>query len=134
MKYTIDYPSAPSEFEVQAFLYWELKRMGFNVRGEVHGRHDGKRLRFDLVIFCGKRNPVRIIEVKKHTKRFIKAEGIRNQKMARDLTDQVRRYEKSGVPVDVIGAMREAEAYIEKVRAGGPRYFDRVEEEVPAEA
>ena len=56
-------PKYPSEFEMQADLYFALKRLGYEVRGEVPSRFEGKRCIFDLVIFRGEHAAI-IIEVK----------------------------------------------------------------------
>ncbi len=56
-------PSRPSEFEMQADLYLALKRAGYEVRGEVPSRFEGKKCIFDLVIYRGEHAAI-IIEVK----------------------------------------------------------------------
>lgn len=71
----ITYPSAYSEFEIQASIYCALIAVGLDVRGEVKC----KPCRFDLVVYKNK-EAVCIIEVKKwrkkteptKTKQFIK--------------------------------------------------------------
>jgi hypothetical protein len=56
-------PSRPTEFEMQAELYFHLKRLGLDVRGEVWASHDKEGSFFDLVVFRGEHGAV-IIEVK----------------------------------------------------------------------
>ncbi len=64
----IKYPLKPSDFEVQAELYWFLKNKGFNVRGEITVKGNRKKnirgARFDLVIFATNKLPLAIIEAK----------------------------------------------------------------------
>jgi hypothetical protein len=100
----IRYPRKPSEFEVQAFLYCELRRLGFDARGEVSTR-DGD-CRFDIVVFSGRR-AVRIIEVKGEQKAF------------RSL--QIRQYENYRVKVVSICGMDEARALLVRAAAATPR-------------
>lgn len=98
----IRYPAGPTEFEVQAFLLIELRRLGLHVRGCVpaHGSGDV----FDLVIYDADLKPVRIVEVKKQ--------------WGKPQKRQIRRYERYGVPVDVICGMGSAEKYVHEVAAG----------------
>jgi hypothetical protein len=95
--------SRPSEFEIQAFLYQQLRDMGYLVRGEVTTKKG--RARFDLVIFSpGKRFPLRIIEVKK--------------RHSRGTGNQVNRYySEFGVPVDLVGGMDSAREYLHTIPA-----------------
>ena len=63
MIYTIYYPIKEkkiSEFEVQSDLYQELKKLGFNVKGEVKAKYS----RLDIVVFDNLNNARIIIEVK----------------------------------------------------------------------
>ena len=91
-----------TEFEVQAYLYWELLKIGYTVRGEV-GVHKGKA-RFDLAIYnpSDLRYPIRIVEVKKRR-------GKAAQQSHRYYTD-------FGIPVDVIGGMKSAERYLAAIQ------------------
>lgn len=100
----IEYPDKPSEFEIQAYVYWKLKEAGHDVRGCV----GTKTLTdvFDIVFFDDGR-PKRIIEVKKHAK------SSRARRLARGNTrDQVERYKEFGIPVDLITGMEAAIKYV----------------------
>ena len=88
-----------SEFEIQAFIYYELKKLEIVVRGEMPS-YCGDCI-FDLIIYKDS-VPIRIIEVKKHL--FSGAQ--------KKTKSQVNRYSKFGVPVDIICSMDEAEEYI----------------------
>lgn len=103
----------PSEFEIQSFLYEGLKQLGYTVRGEV-GTRCGTCV-FDLVVVIEDR-PARIIEVKKE-----RAHGdkITKRRTGRARAAQVSRYASFGVTVDTVCAMREAKAYLEKIKAHG---------------
>lgn len=101
----IRYPGRPSEFEVQAFLYTELRRLGFDARGEVTTR-DGE-FRFDIVVFVGSgqsRKPARIIEVKDRSKSYRSA--------------QIENYKAYGVTVISVCGMEQAKALIKKAGVG----------------
>lgn len=106
----LKYPQHRSEFEVQAFLFFELKALGFDIRGEVKAK--GIRgARFDLVIFDGKgekiskRKPLRIIEVKARRKQG----GVKAKK-------QAQRYSDYGPPVDLVRGPLQARKYVEKMK------------------
>jgi hypothetical protein len=104
----LHYRTGLSEFEVQAFLYVSLRRMGYDVRGEVmgHVRH----ARFNLVVYQpeGRRRlAVRIIEVKR-CPRAMKS-GTRCHQQAEGY------YDRYGVPVDVVGGMKEAREYLNRI-------------------
>lgn len=98
------YRPRPSEFEIQAYLYCELRRLGYDVRGEVATK-DGDS-RFDLVVFS-KQRPVRIIEVKSCHKRC----------RAKQL-DQYRTY---GIKVLAVCGMKEAQELIQRASGAGAR-------------
>ena len=101
-KTPIIYPNEFSEFEVQAYLYSKLKRMGFDVRGEVSAPSVlGESSRFDIVIFKKKRAD-KILEVKRNRK-----ESIHKQQV---------KYNKFGVKVNFIMGMEDAEKYIKNIR------------------
>jgi hypothetical protein len=105
VKREIRYPSLPSEFEVQAFLYTELRCLGYDARGEVTTR-DGE-FRFDIVIFTGaghSRRPVRIIEVKDRTKSYRRK--------------QIEAYGTYGVIVISVCGMDQARALLNRAKAG----------------
>jgi hypothetical protein len=97
----------PTEFEIQAFLYSELKLRGYYVRGEVTFAGCSERL--DLVIYGDEqgdscRVPVRIIEVKR-------AMGFDGGE-SKCIDQATRYYERFGVPVDVVGGMHAARMYL----------------------
>jgi hypothetical protein len=101
---------APTEFEIQSYLFWQMRSLGLCVRGEMRSKCD--RCIFDRVISAGER-PVRIIEVKKHkpmgtTRRDRRARG-------RAVRAQVERYSEFGIPVDLVTSMREAKDYVAKL-------------------
>jgi hypothetical protein len=85
----INQPVKRSEFEMQAELYFCLKKLGFDVRGEVPSLFDGERSFFDLVIFRGHYGAV-IIEVKNND-----ANALRNGKKTR----QNRKYKAYDLPI-----------------------------------
>lgn len=66
----IEYPAKPSEFDIQAELWRQLRSQGFDVRGEVsaHCKDYGRihRTNLDLVVFNSNREACLIIEVKDH--------------------------------------------------------------------
>ena len=94
-----------SEFEVQAYLYNELQKLGYVVRGEVRWFDPETRIhcRFDLVIYDGDA-PYWIIEVKPH------APGKR--KMNLEDTRQGRRYRLFGIPVTFIYGISDATDFL----------------------
>lgn len=101
------YPGDASEFEVQSFLFWSLKQLGYDVRGEVRSKFG----RFDLVIYDSNRDPTRIIEVKKWTHEALRT----SKKRCRDIPRQrlqIIRYERAGVPVDLVAGMKNARKYV----------------------
>lgn len=115
---------APTEFEVQALLWNELRRLGRNVRGEVKVRFPGGKLprypsgkpklaycRFDLAEFDGGRL-VGIIEVKAAPMTHKSAAGWNG-------TRQGARYGMFGVPVLIVYGQQQAEALIADLEAGG---------------
>ena len=94
--------AAPTEFEVQAWLYSILKQYGFDVRGEVCFKGQDFQCRFDLVMF-DQEKPVRIIEVK--------ASQIKHKKTLEE-TRQGRRYRMFGVPVTFIYGIHDAGEFV----------------------
>ena len=100
-------PQGDTEFEVQAYLWGELRKMGVNARGEVKTRH-GKRtwVRFDIAIFiAGKLT--RIIEVKRSPI---------NHKTTWEDTRQGKRYNEFGVPVSIVYGMPQAEEFLKSLK------------------
>ena len=107
--YEIKYPEIESEFEVQAFLYSELKKKGIDARGEVqtHGafglRPSKASCRFDVVVFENKK-AILILEIKARKVRH--KNGVEN-------TRQGMRYPNFGVPVQFIYGMSDAIDFLE---------------------
>lgn len=100
--------AAPSEFEVQAFLYHALVALGWKVRGELKTRC--RACRFDLVVFDAGNRAVRIIEVKK---RRAKRKEVRKED-----SRQASRYTEFGIPVDLVRGMADAQRYIDAAKDG----------------
>ena len=108
-------PTRPSEFEVQAWLWSELRSLGFNVRGEVKYRLDGGKhsprkpyCRFDLAEFRDG-EIVGVIEVKSAP---IKHKSVGGWKDTR----QGRRYLSLPIPLHVVYGMADAERLVERAR------------------
>lgn len=105
-------PAQETEFEVQATLYSELRRLGFNVRGEVKTRFGERgQCRFDLAEFVDGKL-VGVIEVKAAPITHKSAAGWNG-------TRQGRRYGTFGVPVRVVYGMRDAEQLIAHAEQSG---------------
>lgn len=106
--FEIGYPEVHSEFEVQAFLFSELKLAGFDARGEVqvHGlfgqRSTKASCRFDIVIFKDKQ-AIMVLEVKARSVKH--KSGVEN-------TRQGKRYPLFGVPVYFIYGMEDAKEFL----------------------
>lgn len=114
----IPYPVDHSEFEIQAYLYFELRRLGYDARGEVNAKGSC----FDLVVFDSAKQPVRIIEVKKRQKNKadIPHANLRMQDRVRVKTQlQLNRYDRFGILVDCISGMKAAMKYMGKVEERG---------------
>lgn len=47
----IEIPDNLSEFDIQADLYFDLRNLGYTVRGEVHAPTSEGKIRIDLVVF-----------------------------------------------------------------------------------
>jgi hypothetical protein len=91
-------PAKPTEFEVQATLWSELRRLGYNARGEVGTAFaDRERCRFDIAVF-DRGELVGVIECKSAPIRHKSASGWNG-------TRQGWRYGQFGVPVMVIYGM-----------------------------
>jgi hypothetical protein len=100
----IPYRHRPTEFEIHAYLYCELRRLGYDARGEVATR-DGD-CRFDLVVYSQQR-AVRVIEVKASPR---KCRG-----------EQLEQYRAYGLKVISVCGLDQAMRLIEKAKAGGCR-------------
>jgi hypothetical protein len=85
----IQYPKKLSEFEMHANLFFRLKQEGYDVRGEVTAKNNGRKSSFDLVIFNLAGAAV-IIEVKNSP-----CEALINGKKTR----QAVKYTEYGIPL-----------------------------------
>lgn len=106
-EFSLLYPAIESEFEVQAWLYGNLRDLGFDVRGEVQAlgcfgmRKTKAGCRFDLVLYDAMKKPICIFEVK--------ARPVKH-KISVDETRQGMRYPLFGVPVHFVYGMAGARA------------------------
>lgn len=124
----INYPKHQSEFEVQSYLFQEMTSLGFDVRGEVNGSEGSA---FDLVVFDEEKNPIRIIEVKRKKFKQSKQNLLSNMERKR-LGEQIERYKRYGVPLDVVQGLPCAQHYIINLKNNGfPQ--DRLVESKPEE-
>jgi len=98
-------PDKLSEFEMQATLWVELKRLGYDVRGEVPATWRGTKSHFDLVIFVGGQGAL-IIEVKNS-----RADAIRHGKKTR----QTAKYRDYGLPLVFYTSATPLESVIEQI-------------------
>jgi hypothetical protein len=96
-------PGDKTEFEVQAYIWNELRKIGINARGEVKAKHGHRSyVRFDIAIFedgCLKH----IVEVKRSK--------IKHKTTWED-TRQGKRYNEFGVPVTIVYGMKDADEFI----------------------
>ena len=105
MKYhSIPYPKRKSEFEIQAQLYYELKKNRINVRGEVKAKNS----RLDLVVYDKDDNPKCIIEVKARA---------RLRKQPRQYKQIIKYEELFGLPIIICLNKDQINETIEKARA-----------------
>ena len=96
-------PSGKTEFEVQAYIWNELRKLGINARGEIKAKHGHRSyVRFDIAIFKDG-NLKHIIEVKRSR--------IKHKTTWED-TRQGKRYNDFGVPVTIVYGMGDAEKII----------------------
>lgn len=102
-KDAVNEPTFMSEFEVQAFLWSELRELGFNLRGEVKTKFAHRcYVRFDLALFeDGKLTG--IIEVKKSPMKH---------KSSWEETRQGIRYNDFGVPVKIVYGHDQAKSLV----------------------
>lgn len=98
----------PSEFEIQSFLYWSLKEMGYVVRGEVSTH--GMKSRFDIAIYPRviEKIPVRIIEVKAQ-------KGAGNINGSKAFLQRERYETDYGIPTDIVAGIKDAKRYLKIV-------------------
>lgn len=96
-------PSVDTEFEVQAYLWNELRKLGVNARGEVKAKYAKRSwVRFDIAIFeNGKLK--QIVEIKKS--------AVKHKTTWED-TRQGKRYNDFQVPVTIIYGMKHAEEFL----------------------
>lgn len=111
-KYWCEEPASSTEFEVQAFLWWKLRALGLNARGEVRGRLTGAKdskwkagCMFDVAIFSAGVLK-EIVEVK--ARRMDHSSGSWQN------TKQGLHYALFGVPVTIVYGMEDAEAFVER--------------------
>jgi hypothetical protein len=96
-------PDDKTEFEVQAYLWNELNKLGINARGEVKTKYEKRAyVRFDVAIFENG-NLKQIIEVKRSK--------IKHKTSWED-TRQGRRYSNFGVPVTILYGMDDVNRYL----------------------
>jgi hypothetical protein len=105
----LTYPKDASEFEIQSFIYTELRKRGLDARGEV--RTTSSKSRFDIVVFDAEKKPIRIIEVKVNRLK----KNTRNESEQKEISrrvEQLARYARQGVQIDVVFGMKEAAEYV----------------------
>lgn len=102
-------PTQPTEFEVQAYLWSELRALGVNARGEVKTVFAGRAVvRFDIAVFdAGKL--VGVLEVK--------AAQIQHR-AGWETTRQGARYAQYGVPIRLVYGMEQAAQVIDDAKRG----------------
>jgi len=107
----IAYPKEESEFEVHAWLWFQLRELGLDARGEVFAINGTAR--FDIVVFDASKRAVKIIEVKakKHRK------GRHREEFKFNKCAQVKQYSKYGLPVDCVVGMEAARQYVLRLKA-----------------
>lgn len=108
-------PKGDTEFEVQAYLWNELRRMGVNARGEIKAKY-GKRtwVRFDIAIFDdGKLK--QIVEIKKRQ--------VKHNTTWED-TRQGKRYNEFGVQVNIVYGMEQAKEFIKFFKETNENLFN----------
>jgi hypothetical protein len=113
-------PDTASEADTAFYLYHELKQLGWTVKAEVwcSASKDCGGSRLDLVVFNDRSQAVRIIEVKKHTpkqnsKVFLSDEFQCWYRTDGKLNEQLPKYRRYGIPVDLVVGKRRAEQYVQ---------------------
>ncbi len=99
-------PKSETEFEVQAYLWNELRKHGINARGEVKTKYAKRQyVRFDIAVF---KDGVlqQIIEIKKSKV---------NHKTTWEDTRQGKRYGEYGVPTVILYGMDDVKKYLKGV-------------------
>ena len=96
-------PKTPTEFEVQAYVWGELRKLGVNARGEVKTRFSDRCfVRFDVAIFEDGRLK-QIIEIKRQKM---------SHKTKWEDTRQGVRYNTFSVPVTILYGMDDAVSFL----------------------
>lgn len=107
LRLSVEQPTDFTEFEIQSFVYTELKNLGFCVRGEVKTQIDKREyVRFDLAIFEHNRLS-QIIEIKRNKIKH---------KDSWKSTRQGRQYARFGVPIKIIYGMEEAKIFVNSIK------------------
>ena len=112
----IPYPTRKSEHEIQALLWYFLRKRKIDVRLEVHGFYrvdDGKniRRRFDAVIFKDQK-PVCIIECKSWSQNYSRTQAYRKEQNSK----QIQEYENIfGLPVLVVGRFEQIDNTVTEI-------------------
>ncbi len=94
-----------SEFEIQAYLYHELRQSGMDVKGEARCSLNGKGVRFDLLIFGEEKIPLYAIEVKPKRRQKWRDMWVQGR--------QFRAYRQMPIPVFMVLGMEQAQAFLE---------------------
>jgi len=113
IKDSLGYPSSTSEFEVQAYIFSELKDKGYDIRGEVSTKR--RKCQFDLVVYH-KHLPRIVIEVKKQKKTY------KHEKYVRFA--QACKYDRYCTQVFYVSGMKEAKKFVNKSLAMRNKFFD----------
>jgi hypothetical protein len=103
MRIPVEEPKFITEFEVQAYLWNELRKRGINARGEVKTKYDKRAyVRFDIAIFKAGQL-THIVEIKRSKI---------SHKTSWNDTRQGKRYNEFGVPVNIIYGMEGADEFL----------------------
>lgn len=106
----IKYPKRESEAEIQSILWTTLKAKGLDTRLQVVGNLNGKRHKFDIVVFKNQ-TPQAIIECKSWSRRYSKE---RLYQLSKN-TKQIHKYEGYGLPVFVCGRFESISKVVELI-------------------
>lgn len=108
--FIVQQPTQRTEFEVQAYLWSELRNLNIEVHGECKAKFSGRAyVRFDLAVFESGQLAA-IIEVKRKERNA----GVDGWLKTR----QGSRYSQFGVPVINIFGLQQAEDLITKAKNG----------------
>jgi hypothetical protein len=103
----ITYPLKPSEFDVQADLYCDLRNLGYDCKNQVSAFCGEKKSIFDIVIFDSEKRPRIIIEAK---------DTNHKQLLFGKPTLQIETYQKYQLPILVYTPYISKEVIVEKVK------------------